>query len=265
MAITTQDGQVAAAKIILPYYKNGGPAVAAGGYTSFWTGTGGVPAAGSLAIGNTTTGAIPTDATTGGIAFANPGGGAESYLWRLSGSASVTCTAIVYDRAWHAGSFTPTSGAIAGFTGSTVPNRPTDYGYELWVEINGVFSAAAHTLTITYVAQDGTGSRSATVVLPASAPVARMYQATLQGTDSGVRSISAISGSATPPTGSYNVLLLRRLTEIYFPSGTNTVTLDWAQVGFPRWYDDTCFMSVVLATGGTAPNPLNLNLYLVQG
>jgi hypothetical protein len=265
MAITTQDGIVAAQKVILPYYKNGGPAVAAGFYTSFWTGTGGVPAAGSLSIGNTTTGAIPTDATTGGVGFTNPTGGAEGYLWRLSGSASVTCTAILYDRAWHAGSFTPTSGAIAGFTGSTVPNRPTDYGYELWVEIATALSAAAHTLTITYVAQDGTGSRSATVVLAASAPVARMYQATLQGTDTGVRSISAISGSATPPTGSYNVLLLRRLTEIYFPSGTNTVTLDWAQVGFPRIYDDSCLQAVVLATGATSPNPLNLNISMVQG
>lgn len=268
MAISTLDALLAAmpAAQKFPGYKSSSmPTFATAVWASLWAASGGTPGAGSLSVGNTTSGAIPTKATTGAFNFNNPGGGNFSYLARAVAAGAAPGQAMLFDRAWHAGSFTPTSGAMAGFTGATVPNRPTDGPYELWAEINTALSAAAHTLTITYVNQAGVGSRTATISLPASATSARLLPAQLQDNDTGVRSISAISGSASPPTGTYNLLLLRRLLECPVPLANAPYLYDFTQLGLPRVYDDACLMMAWLQTTG-ATNPLpQLTFDLVQG
>lgn len=266
MAITTLDALAfPSAQIRLPFYKTGTtPAVVAGGWSSQWSKAGN-PSAGSLSVGNTTTGAVPTKATTGAPTFSNPTGGALTYLVGMEAASSQVLGVTLFDRVWHAGSFTPTSGAIAGFTGATTPDRPAAGAFEIWAEINTALSAAAHTVTLTYVNEGGTGSRTATIVLPASAPQGRLYQAELQGSDMGAQSLSAISGSATPPTGSYNILLLRRLATVAVPLANNWYFRSALDLNAPQIYDDSCLMLGLLTTGTTAPNPLNVTITLAQG
>ena len=84
MAITTLDGIVAGyVEQIQPFNKQSVTTVA-GGYFSLFDAPG-QPGAGSLSIGNTTTGVIPTKATAGSFPFVNSG---NSHLARASAGSS---------------------------------------------------------------------------------------------------------------------------------------------------------------------------------
>lgn len=266
MTISTLDGIVAATKRRCGYYKNTGfPTHVIGAFHSYWA-TGPVPAAGSLSVANLTTGAVPTSATTGAMNdFIDPSGG-NAYL--LSCAIQIAGTGhgvILADRVWHAGSFAPVSGAIAGFTGATAVDRPaTGAGVEAWVEINTAFAATAHTVTITYVNQAGTGSRTATCAIPASAISGRMFPFVLQAGDSGIRSISAISGSSTPASGSYNIVLLRRLASLAL-TAVGGETLDFGSLGFPEVYASSCLFTFGAGVSTTAPTAVNIDPCFAYG
>lgn len=60
-------------------------------------------------------------------------------------------------------------------------------------EVTTVFTGTAVTLTVTYVSQDGTAGRTGTISITAAAPVGYRFLMTLQGTDYGVRQITAIT------------------------------------------------------------------------
>lgn len=64
MAITTLDGYIGSAKQTITWMKTGTRTlIGAGAYTTF--DLAGSPGAGTLAIGNTANGVVPTDATAG--------------------------------------------------------------------------------------------------------------------------------------------------------------------------------------------------------
>jgi hypothetical protein len=264
MAITTLDGLIASAKQRFVYRKDGGlPGAGAGTWASHWTATG-QPGAGSYAIGNTTTGVVPNAATAGALAFSNPGGGQDTYLARVQAIGTVVGGLALFDRAWHAGSFAPTNGAYAGYTGATLPTRPSNGAFEVWAEVATTLSATAHNLTVTYVNQDGTTGRTGTIVLPASAPAGRMYPMAMQAADSGVRQITAISGSSAA-AGAFNLLLLRRLFDAPIAQAFLPQLADWAVTGLPELFDDTCLMLATTVTSGTTSPIVTLTLDLAQG
>ncbi len=149
MAITTLDGLIGGTKGAGMIFKSASlPSTTGTTWHSYWAATS-VPGAGSFSIGNTTTGVIPTEATAGAMPFQDPPGGSNSYIMGATFSASVASTVLLYDRCFHIGSFTPTSGAIAGVTGTAL-DRPADgSGCLIAAEINTGLSAAAHTVTIT--------------------------------------------------------------------------------------------------------------------
>lgn len=252
MAITSTDLLLAGlVEKIFPFNKSSITTVGGAFYT-LWNATG-IPGAGSLSIGNTGAGDIPTDATDGAWPFTNPGGGVLTYLARLFAGSSIAGNLYLIDRCWHAGSFSFSNGTINA-TDSTPVDRPASGdGVEMWCEINTALSAVACTLTATYVNQNGTGSRTATCVVPASAITARMFPFVLQAGDVGVQQITNLSGSAAP-TGSFNMVLLRKLGLIGMPavgvgSGINPFT-----GGMPRIYDDSCLALMGLASTTTSGN-----------
>jgi hypothetical protein len=251
MTISTVDQLVASTKLPLMVYKNVTlPTVAAGNFYSYWA-AGPVPSPGSFSVGNTTTGVIPTQATTGAVTeFVDPTGGQSGYLAFLGCSSTATGINTIYDRVWHAGSFTPTSGVIAGVTGTAVTRPANGVGVELWAEINTALSASAHTLTVTYTNQAGTPGQTATCALAASATSGRMFKFTLAAGDSGVQQVTGLSGSAAPPTGSYNLVLMRRIAAI----PTNTQAANWAELALPQLYAASCLFVQFYATAGASPN-----------
>lgn len=264
MAITTVDGLVGGTKGAGMVYKTAGqPATAAGFWHSYWAATA-IPGAGTLATGNTTTGIIPTNATGGAMFFENPTGGAISYIMGATVATTVTTIVELYDRAFAIGAFTPTSGAIAGVTGTALNRPASGEGCMIIAEIVTGFSAAAHTVTITYTNQAGTPSRTATVVLPASAPIGRVFFATLQTGDSGVRQITAVSGSAAPPSGSYNLLIIRPLL-IAGMAANLPRSLGMPECGLRPLYENTCAAVLVFNPTGTTQSTPLISLDLTTG
>lgn len=252
MAINTVDDLVASTKSPFLIYKTGlWPTLATGNWYSSWFLTP-VPGAGA-APSNTTTGVIPTQATAGAVSeFIDPVGGTASYLTGLWGTGTQGGYMVLYDRCWHAGTFTPTNGSY-GVTGTTVTRPSGGAGVEIWVEINTALSALNHTLTITYTNQAGVANQSATVTLAASAVAGRMFKATLAASDSGVQQITAMSGNASLPTGNFNVVLMRRLGQLPIMTAVAPSIQNWSELGMPQVYAGSCLFFVYLPGSTTAP------------
>ncbi len=236
MAITT----MAALRAASPgqegqFSKNGATAVSGGFHSTFFLTT--TPAAGA-SIANATTGVIPTSATLGAVPFVNPPSG-NSYLLRMQASSQQLGTVVMADRVWHAGPYTSVNGSISASTTTAVDRDSTGYGVELWCEIASGLSAVATTLTATYVNQNGTGGRTATCVVPASAILGRMLPFVLQAGDVGIRQITALSGTGAP-TGTFNLVMLRKIAQVAFLSINKTFAISWEDVGLQRIYDNAC-------------------------
>jgi hypothetical protein len=263
MTITTLDGLIGGTKGAGIVFKTATkPAVAAGFWASYWA-AGSIPAAGTLAVGNTTSGVIPTEATTGAMAFADPPGGTTTYVMGATVISTVTGVVYLYDRVFHIGAFTPTSGAYAGVTGTTI-DRPADgAGVEMWAEIVTALSAAAHTVTITYDDQSNVSS-TGSVVLAASAPIARMYPATLAAGDSGVQHITALSGSATPPTGTFNMVLARPIIRVGVIANV-PIRLGIPETGLRPLYANSCLALAFYNPAGTTAPDITVSLDLTTG
>jgi len=265
MAITTLDGLVGATKGAGMIFKSAGqPTHVANFWHSYWAATA-IPGAGTLATGNTTAGVIQTEATAGAMPFADPTGGAFSYIAGASVVSTVSGTVLLYDRCFALGALTPTSGAYPGPVTGTALNRPADgAGCLIAAEIVTGLSAAAHTVTITYINQNGGTGRTATVVLPASAGIGRVFWATLQAGDSGVRRITDVSGSATPPTGTFNLLIIRPLLQVGVVANVPR-SLGIPETGLRPLYADTCAALMFYNPVGTTAATLTVTLDLATG
>ena len=268
MAFTSLDGLVTALPgQIMPYTKSSVTGVA-GAYQSLWNAAGN-PAAGTIAISQTTTGQIPTYSTTGAFPFTNNGGGGvTTNIARISASSSVQGTLIVYDRLWQGGSFTSVSGSISITNPTTTPNRT--YGgsgnvyqtIELWVEIASALSATGTTITATYVDGAGNTGLSATCVVPASAILGRMFPFVMAN-GNGIQYITALSEVAAP-TGTFNLVMIQRFIEIPIAVVGISNALDFAGCGFPLVSNSACiamFMNCNTTSTGTLSGVFNM----VQG
>lgn len=263
LAITTMNQLISALPGQSAGFTKASVTSVAGGYISLW-GAAGNPGAGSLSVGNTTTGAIPTAATAGSFTFTNPSGGQLSYLARLTANSSVTGTVVLYDRLWHGGSYTSSNGTISANTTTAIARQADGAGVELWAEIATALSATATTITVTYVNQDGTGSRTATATLLASSIASRMYPFALQAGDTGIRQITNIAGSAAP-TGTFNLVMLKRIAEIPIAiAGVAPGVYDFAQLGMPRIFDSAC-LALFMVTNTTSSGTLSGSLSIAQG
>lgn len=265
MAITTLDGLIGGTKTAGMVFKSAGqPTTAANNWHSYWAATA-IPGAGTLATGNTTAGIIPNSATAGAMAFNDPTGDAVAYIMGASVTSTISGAVWLYDRCFALGALAPTSGAYSGPVTGTAIDRPADgAGTMIIAEIVTALSAAAHTVTITYINQAGDTGRTATVVLPASAPIGRVFFATLQAGDSGVRRITGVSGSASPPTGTFNLLIIRPLL-MAGCTGNVPVNMGVPECGLRPLYPGTCAGILVYNPLGTTAASVSINLDLAVG
>lgn len=249
MAITTLEQIFAATRQMRIINKTTSlPSVSTVAPTSYWT-AGSVPAAGSVGS-DTTNFTSRTVSTTGAMAYDNPASG-TLYLTGITVYATVAGVLHLFDRLADTGPITPAT-TYGSWTGSYTATRPSDgTECEIWAEITTALSAASHTLTVTYKDASDT-SRTGTIVLPASAPVNRMYPMA-QYPSRGVKQITALSGSGTP-TGAFALLFLRRLVSIALPTASTPMQLSWDQTGAPVIYNDSCiFAAYHVAVGTSSP------------
>lgn len=179
----------------------------------------GNPGAGAINPANTTTGLVPTDATTGYPTINAFSGGATGYLSQVIFTSSVACTLMVFDRLFTVGNITMTTATVTTTLGSQpsyaarVPNG--DYGeLEIWLETGApALSNVAHTVSVGYTKEDGVTSGRSTGNLTAQNLTARrMSQFPLQAGDVGPYKIDSITANGIASSaGVFNINVMRPL------------------------------------------------------
>ena len=216
MAIGTRDALIASAKQMARIIKTASATtIAAIPFTTL--DLAGYPGAGSLSIGNTANGVVPTDATAGYPVINAFGGGATGYLSNVDYGCSVAARLTLYDRLFNSGShaLTPTGTVNLSAQPSYAGRLPnTDYNnLELFLEINTVVAASAVTVAVNYTNELGTAGRSTGASASLSAfTTRRLIPMPLQAGDRGIQKIEGFTiGGTAAATGNFNIVVARRL------------------------------------------------------
>jgi hypothetical protein len=264
MAITTMDGlvaAVAASQDMVLQKASGLTSVAAFWYSLF--AEPGNPAAGTLTVGNTANGLVPTDATAGAALINAFTGANTGYLAAVRAGSTATQTLILYDRVFHSGSYattptgTTTLASQPSFSGRV--QGGTDFGgCEIWLEINTAIAASAVTIQVGY--QDGTaaGGAAQTTAVTASLsgyPTKRMVQLSMANGTGVQRINSVIVGGTAAATGSINVVVVRKLATIpIYVANVSAPSQDFFALGGQAVFADSCLCMMALATGTALGN-----------
>lgn len=273
MAITTLDQLVTAVtgSQDVIYHKSNIASQLAGGWSSYWRGTGnftqgGVPAAFAICNQNTA-GTIPY-----------VGGGDQTlYLYALNFGTSVAggCMYLV-DRLAHmgglSGTVTTAQSANVAVSGTTdgLPGRigHSGYGEVLWfAEWYTATGSTAVTLMGSGDLADGTTAAFQSVSLPASVAASRMYQLLPPtNTNYGFRKITNVALSATTGTaGSFGVTAYRIIAALPPSIVANySVSFDWQTLGLPIIPSGAC-LNYVAILSGTSTGTFYSYLTLVKG
>lgn len=248
MAITTADGLVGAARQLIPIVKSTNTP----GGTFFWLSSlnvAGAPGAGSLSVGNTSAGLVPTSATAGFPVVNAFGGGNTGYLAAAAYSANLAGRIYLKDRLYHVGSISCTT--LATTTLASQPSatgRMPDgagAGCEIWVEVNTGVSNTATSIQVTYTNSAGTTGQTSAAVLVQNFVSSRVIQVPLAAGDSGVQKIeSVIVGGTVATTGSVNVIIARPLATLRVPVNGGGDTIGFDRTGLPIVYDTSALWTV---------------------
>lgn len=247
MAITTLDGIIAAAKQRVQYQKNAGRVTVANGWFSLFDLTG-QPGAGTLAIGNTANGVVPTDATAGYPEIRAFGASATGYVSRVEYGNTVACRLALYDRLFAAGAYAfnaaTTLASIPSYS-SRVPS--TDYkGLEIWCE-QVTAGTGAQAVSVGYTNAAGTAGRSTGATGSGAVnTVGRMWQLPLQAGDDGVSVVNSVTGSVAT-AGTFNVCVLRPLWSARINIANDGGVHDFLRTGLPQIFADSALFLMVNA------------------
>ena len=269
MAITTADGWFASGKQKILIYKPSITTVINAPY-SLW-GAAGNPGAGTLAIGNTSSGVLFDDTYAGAPVVNAFQSGATGYLSAGRYKNSALGSAVLYDRLWGAGAVSLTSLATTSFTSqpSYTGRLPggTDYSnLEILIELTTTVSATATTITVGYTNEAGTPTRSTVSSGSlASFTTPRIIPLSLQAGDKGVQKVdSVIVGGVVATTGAFNVIVARRLASFDVRVANGMDIQGWDVIGGPQVWDTTCFWPAIIPDS-TSSGIVYLDLDVING
>jgi hypothetical protein len=268
MSITTVDGIVAGLLPSTPYQKASFTGEAAGQWATLMA-LAGNPGAAALGTPGLN-GATVSQSTLGGaLPYTNPSGSNLGYLAKMAMSVGANLTSFcLYDLLWYNTGITITTTTQQAITSVTFPSRcipasgttpdANGGGLECWLwasATTGNAGAIANT-TFAYTNQAGTGSRSAGLVysFPATGQAGTIVPFALQAGDTGIRSIQGITLGTSYVSGTVNMLVVRRIAEVYFPVSPAGAVYDFASLGLPRIYDSSALYGACLLSGTAAGN-----------
>jgi hypothetical protein len=262
MAITTLDGYIAAAKQQIQIDKTASYTTVAAYWSTLFH-MAGNPGAGTLNVGNTANGLVPTDAVAGFPtinAF-----GALGYLAQVRFGNTVIGRMRLYDRLFHAGAYAYNANVTLASQPSYA-SRIVGGNYsetELWVEVVTAITGVL-ALTVTYTNQAGTTGRSTgSFSLPSGAIVGRMFQLPLQAGDTGIQKVESVLG-ATATAGTFNIVVLRPIWSgmVLVAGGGDVHGLD--MTGLPQLFADSALCAQVAAASTASGNP-EISLTIADG
>lgn len=264
MAITTLDGIIGALEQTVIFNKTASrTSVASIPFSVF--DLAGTPGAGTLAVGNTTTGIVPTDAIAGTPTINAFNGANIGYLSKVDFSNTVASRLFLYDRVFSAGAFAfnaNTTLATQPSYASRLPN--TDYkGLELWIECVTAFTGL-QSIAITYTNQDGTAGRSTGTIATGAAPtIGRMLRLNLQAGDTGIQKIENITSSVAT-VGTFNVHVMRKLWSGRVKFANDGDVHEFTKTGLAQVYADSSIYVVVQADS-TATGLPTIDFDIING
>lgn len=246
MTITTMDGLVGATKYQIVWMKTGTRTlVAASAYNL--DGVTGMPT-GTLAIGNTANGVVPTDDGSYGPVL--PSFGSTPYISRIVYGSTVACTMILYDRLWAAG-------AYAYNTDTTLASQPdfdgrvinTSMPMDLWFEAVTAFTGTP-SVQVNYLDQDGNAGDTGAIASPVTTPpIGRMFRVPLAAGDTGIYGVDGITRirGSVASAGTFNVSVMRPLAVLRVPAANSYSTMDFLSTGLVRIFPTSCLWVTYLA------------------
>lgn len=218
-------------------------------WLTLWDATGS-PSAATLAVGNTTNGVVPTDATTGAstIVF----GSGVGYLTEVEMLSTVRGRYVLYDRLFHAGAYafnaSTTLASQPSFSGRLVGGLYA--GLQLWVECVTAFTGSL-SVAVTYTNAAGTTARSTGTTAVGALVVGQMVQLPLQVGDIGLQKVESVTASVAS-AGTFNVVVLRPLwcarASLAGFSSALTVPV-WhgpSYTGMPQVFGDSCLAAMYM-------------------
>lgn len=263
MAITTRDGYAGAARQSVTWTKTAARTTVAAGWFSLFD-LAGIPGAGTLAVGNTANGVVPTDATFGYPAIRAFGASATGYLGALDFSNSVACRVRIYDCLFAAGAYAFNANQALSSQPSFASRVPAgDYsGLELWAE---TVTAATGNLAVnvTYTDVDDTSNSTGATGIGSAPTLGRCWQLPLAAGDRGVKSITNIAGSVAT-AGTFNVRLLRRLFTGRVRMANDGTSVPWLQKQIREVYADSAIY-VLVAADSTSSGIPDIEMEIVNG
>jgi hypothetical protein len=262
MALTTLDGYIGSSKQRVTWMKTGTRTlVGALPYTTF--DIAGSPGAGTLAIGNTANGVVPTDATAGYPSIGTFSGN-QGYISKVEFGSSVPCCLDLYDRVFACGAYAIASDTTLASIPSYSGRIPTNYsGLQLWIEGVAV-STGIPNVQINYLDQDGNAGDTGVVATVSNLPVGRMFQMPLAAGDNGIQGITRVRISVSTGTGTINVMVLRPLWFGRVRTANDGDVHDLLKTGFPRIYEDSA-LYMALSADSTAVGLPDCSIQIAMG
>lgn len=261
MAITSLDNLIASVKRRIVYQKTATRTTVANIPFSVFD-LAGNPGAGTLAVGNTANGIVPTDATNGYPVIAAPA--ASLYINRIQAKSSVACWLDLYDCVFSAGAYAYNANTTLASQPSYAGRLPnTDYsGLELWLE-----AVTAHTgsqsIRIQYLDQGGAAGDTGTIATGVAPTVGRMFFVPLAAGDSGVSQVNVVT-STVSSAGTFNVHVMRWLWGCRINAANQGVIDSLLRSGLNQIYGDSALKLVVTADSTSSGLP-SIRMETVDG
>lgn len=250
MPITSYDTLIAAAVQRIIMKRTASVVAVALQPTTVWQAAG-EPGAGTLAIGNTANGVVPTDVTAGYPVINAFGGGAFGEIARLVFSNTVASVIQLYDRVFAAGAYAFNANTVLAAQPSYAARMPngTDFtNTQIYVEAVTAFTGVP-SIAVTYTNQAGVAGRTTGVVAaPAALIVGRGFFLPLQAGDSGVQKIESVIATVAT-VGTFNVSVLRLLGESRGDVANWLDVQDWFRTGGPDVFADSALYPLVIPDG----------------
>jgi len=264
MAITTIDGLISALKQTVVFCKTASrTSVALIPFSVF--DLAGAPGAGTLAVGNTANGIVPTDAITGTPLLNAFSGANIGYLSRVDFSNTVACRMFLYDRVFSAGAYAFNAAVTLASQPSYVSRLPNgDYnGLEIWIEAVTAFTGN-QSIAATYTNLDGVTGRTTGTIATGVAPiVGRMLRLPLQAGDNGVQKIESVTSSVST-VGTFNVHVMRKLWCGRVKFANDGDIHEFTKTGMPQVFD-TSALFYMIQPDSTATGLPTIDIDIING
>jgi hypothetical protein len=244
MAINSRDDYIAAAKYHLIWQKTGSRTVVAGIPFSVFDQAGN-PGAGTLAVGNTANGIVPTDAISGYPTL--PAATVIPYLSTVVFRSSVAGWIDLYDCLFSAGAYAFNADVTLASQPSYAGRVPGGLysGLELWIEAVTSFTGNL-SAQVNYLDQDGIAGDTGVYATGAALIVGRMAMLPFATGDTGIQQITRVRGSVAS-AGTFNVHVMHWLWGGRV-NGSNQGDEDsLLKTGMPRIYDTSALRAVITA------------------